>query len=271
MCYTHAGMADKNESVFDKAEGLARRLLEKLGAKVDNQLGSSGHSTLSAREIGDLAAQIERAIDVNLRPDKDGTKRVAPNRFTVLFVYEAATNFSPQFLDTLAKELTAAVYEFINNRRYETRGPIEVTARGDMFTKATTIKVSFSGERDTADAQARPAAREANAKPVLRSARAVVLQGDDGRAFRLNLKSDGGPAYIGRTGGNAVWLDDASVSRLHCSIALRGNGEVVIADLGSANGTYVNDQLLDEKRARPLQVGDWVTVGDFNLTVTEIA
>lgn len=264
-------MADKNDSVLDKAEGLARRLLEKLGAKVDSQLGSPGQRTLSVREIGNLVAQIERAIDVNLRPDKNGTKRVAANLFTVLFVYENATSFSPEFLDALAKELKAAVFEYINNRRYETRGAVEVAARADMFAKATTIKVSFTGERAADDAQANSAGRDAKAKPILHSARTVVLQCDDGRTFRLNLKSDGGPATVGRTGGNAVWLDDASVSRLHCSIALHSNGEVVVADLGSANGTLVNDQALDERHARQLQVGDVLTVGDFNLTIADIA
>ena len=264
-------MADKNDSVLDKAEGLARRLLEKLGAKVDNKLGSPGQRTLSAREIGNLAAQIERAIDVNLRPDKSGTKRVAANLFTVLFVYENATSFSPEFLDALAKELKAAVFEYINNRRYETRGPVEVAVRADMFTKATSIKVSFTGERTADAAQAKAVASDAKVRPVLPSARAVVLQCDDGRTFRLNLKSDGGPAYVGRTGGNAVWLDDASVSRLHCSIGLHSNGEIVVADLGSANGTLVNDQLLDERHAHQLEVGDVITVGDFNLTIADIA
>jgi hypothetical protein len=264
-------MADKNDSVLDKAEGLARRLLEKLGAKVDTKLGSPDQRTLSAREIGNLAAQIERAIDVNLRPDKGGTRRVAPNLFKVLFVYENATSFSPEFLEALAKELKAAVFEFINNRRYETRGPIEVTARADMFAKTTTIKAAFTGERPADEAQSNPVAGAAKATPILQSTRTVVLQCEDGRTFRLNLKSDGGPAYIGRTGGNAVWLDDASVSRLHCSIALHSNGDVVVADLGSANGTLVNDQLLNERHAHRLQVDDVITVGDFNLTVAAIA
>jgi len=264
-------MADKNDSVLDKAEGLARRLLEKFGAKVDNKLGAPGQRGLSVREIGNLAAQIERAIDAHLRTDQRGIKRVAPNRFAVLFVYENATDFSPQFLAALAKELNAAVFEYINNRRYETRGPVEVAVRADMFVKVTTIKASFTGDGNPDNAQADRTADDAKAKPALPSARVIVLQSSDGRAFRLELKSDGGPAYVGRTGGNAVWLDDQSVSRLHCSISLHSNGEVVVADLGSANGTLINGQMLDERQARPLHMGDVLAVGDFNLTVADIA
>jgi hypothetical protein len=264
-------MADKNESVLDKAEGLARRLLEKLGAKVDTKLGAPGQRSLSVREIGNLAAQLERAIDANLRNDQSGVKRVAPNRFAVLFVYENATDFGPQFLDALGKELKAAVFEYINNRRYETRGPVEVTVRADIFVKSTTIKASFTGDRNADEAQADQAAHDARAKPALQSSRVIVLQSEDERVFRLELKSDGGPAYVGRTGGNAVWLDDQSVSRLHCSISLRSNGEVVVADLGSANGTLINNQMLDERQTRQLQIGDVLAVGDFNLTVMDIA
>ena len=46
---------------------------------------------------------------------------------------------------------------------------------------------------------------------------------------------------------------------------------MVIADLGSSNGTYVNDQLLAANEARPLKQGDVIGVGDFKLTVAEIA
>jgi pSer/pThr/pTyr-binding forkhead associated (FHA) protein len=46
---------------------------------------------------------------------------------------------------------------------------------------------------------------------------------------------------------------------------------VVIADVGSANGTFVNEQLLGSDEARALNAGDVVGVGDFKLTVSEIA
>jgi pSer/pThr/pTyr-binding forkhead associated (FHA) protein len=66
-------------------------------------------------------------------------------------------------------------------------------------------------------------------------------------------------------------MDDPSVSRLHCSLSLRSGGIVVIADVGSANGTYVNEDLLGREEARSLSTGDVVGVGDFKLTVSEIA
>lgn len=101
LCYTVQRMADKNDSVLDKAEHLARRVLERLGSKVDSKLGGTADSALSHREVSDLTSRIEREIEANLRPDRDGVKRVAPNRLRVGFTYERATEMSDEYLDAL--------------------------------------------------------------------------------------------------------------------------------------------------------------------------
>ena len=266
-------MADKNETVLDKAENLARRILERLGSKVDSKVGGGGQNTLSQREVGELTSRIERIIESSLRNDKDGVKRVAPNRFKVLFTYEESNRLNTQYIEILAKELKGEIFEFINNRRYETRGPVVVETGRDVFAKSTVIKPLFEGEQelplaDDSQAKAQQAKGSASQSP---SSRAVSLTSSDGRSFRLELKVDGAPAYVGRTASNAVRLDDASVSRMHCSLALRSNGDLVVADLGSANGTYVNGELLSGQEARALKQGDIIGVGDFKLTVAEVA
>jgi len=63
---------------------------------------------------------------------------------------------------------------------------------------------------------------------------------------------------LGRDPGLATTLDDAQVSRRHARIVPAGDGAVV-SDLGSTNGTYVNDQPIQgERRIAP---GDRVRVG----------
>lgn len=264
-------MGDKNDSVLDKAESLARRILERLGSKVDAK--SAAEQTLSPREVGELTSRIERVIEASLREDKDGVKRVAPNRYKVLFTYEQTSRLNSQYIELLGKELKAAIFEFINNRRYETRGPIEVETGSDLFAKVTVIRPTFEGESDAAKliepprATASPSGPSAGRPPGVRI---MSLNNADGRSFRLELKPDSAPAYIGRASTNAVRIDDSSISRLHASIAQRSNGEIVIADLGSSNGTYVNDRLLAANEARTLNRGDVIGVGEFKLTVSDI-
>jgi FHA domain/FhaA, N-terminal domain len=257
-------MADRNDSVLDKAENLARRILERLGAKVDSKLARANEQTLKPHVIGDLAARIEQAIESNLTNDEHGVRTVAPNRFRVLFTYEETSALSPQYIEAVGKELTATAFEYINNRRYLTLGPITLEADRDLFAKATTVKVSFDSVTD----------QRAGAERVARGvdgSKRLCFNSSDGRRYQIELKPESAPAYIGRAAGNAVRMDDPSVSRLHCSLSLRNNGVVVIADVGSANGTYVNEDLLGRDEARSLSAGDIVGVGDFRLTVSEIA
>ena len=67
---------------------------------------------------------------------------------------------------------------------------------------------------------------------------------------------------IGRAPGCGVVVDDARVSKLHARIFHAG-GRWVVEDLGSTNGTLVNDQLLD--LAQNVGPGDRIQVGDHVL------
>ena len=63
---------------------------------------------------------------------------------------------------------------------------------------------------------------------------------------------------IGRDTENDIVLDRDSVSRRHARIDTVGS-QKVLADLGSTNGTYVNDRPVQE---HPLRAGDQVKIGD---------
>ncbi|MEJ2733945.1 MAG: FHA domain-containing protein [Anaerolineae bacterium] len=75
------------------------------------------------------------------------------------------------------------------------------------------------------------------------------------------------PVSIGRHGDNEVILPDPQVSRHHAEILMQG-GRWVVADLGSANGTFVNGQQLTGPQV--LNHGDLLRVGQTQFRV-EIA
>lgn len=249
-------MADGDQNIFDRAEAIARRVLGRLGAKADSKAAAPNHQTLSPREVGALTARIEEEIEKKLAEDSRGIRRVAPNHFEILFIYEISSRLNRQYLQALADELKTDIYEYITNRRYETRGPVEVKTGQDLFAKSTVVKADFkAGEQQRAATDAR--------KVCLRSA--------DGQSYRFELKPGGAPAVIGRSAGCAVRIDDVSLSRLHCSLALRGNGDLVVADLGSSNGTSVNGIPIAPNAAQAVRQGDVITAGDVRLTISEIA
>ncbi len=86
----------------------------------------------------------------------------------------------------------------------------------------------------------------------------VVIYSPDARNFGKRQVLGSETLRIGRERGNQIVLPSDSVSRRHCRIDKRKIAWFV-KDLGSTNGTYVNDELIEEYQLRR---GDQIKVGD---------
>ena len=73
-------------------------------------------------------------------------------------------------------------------------------------------------------------------------------------------------AMIGRSPTNNIFLRDRSVSRAHCQVRIQ-DGQCVIEDLGSTNGTFVNGQRITEA---PLGEEDSAQIGFSKVRVLRI-
>ena len=69
---------------------------------------------------------------------------------------------------------------------------------------------------------------------------------------------------LGRAAGCGITVDDGHVSPIHARL-FRTGGHLVVEDLGSTNGTYVNRERVESPTA--LGTGDHLQVGD---TVLEL-
>jgi pSer/pThr/pTyr-binding forkhead associated (FHA) protein len=77
---------------------------------------------------------------------------------------------------------------------------------------------------------------------------------DDGRAFDLVPQV----VRIGRSREADLRLDDTAVSRVHAEIRRDGDGQHLLVDLGSTNGTLLNGGRVSTARLRD---GDEVGIG----------
>lgn len=68
---------------------------------------------------------------------------------------------------------------------------------------------------------------------------------------------------IGRSPETDIRIPVSDVSRSHCQISVSGK-KVMVRDLGSSNGTFVNDQKVSEAVLKP---GDRLRVGPVQFTV----
>jgi pSer/pThr/pTyr-binding forkhead associated (FHA) protein len=85
----------------------------------------------------------------------------------------------------------------------------------------------------------------------------ILTQGMTGRAHELNVDR----TTVGRVEDNTFQITDASVSSHHCEVLLRG-GEVLIRDLNSTNGTFINDARITEG---VLKTGQTLRLGQIEL------
>lgn len=93
--------------------------------------------------------------------------------------------------------------------------------------------------------------------------RIVVLRGDD---EVLNERYQGEELSIGkREVGNDVVLNAQGVSRKHATIRRSSEG-LLLSDMQSTNGTFVNDERVDEAL---LAGGEKITIGPFVLHVSD--
>ncbi|HZL14404.1 MAG TPA: FHA domain-containing protein [Verrucomicrobiae bacterium] len=77
----------------------------------------------------------------------------------------------------------------------------------------------------------------------------IQNQGMTGRACELQTDR----TTIGRVEDNTFQITDPSVSSHHCEIQLRG-GDIVIRDLNSTNGSFINGNKIEESVLKPGQV-----------------
>lgn len=103
-----------------------------------------------------------------------------------------------------------------------------------------------------------PAGGDPNAVPP--GVDLILINSGPSQGARFAL--DGAALTVGRSTTSDIFLDDVTVSREHAVFERTDTGRVLVKDVGSLNGTYVNQVRVDEKL---LASGDEIQIGKFKL------
>lgn len=87
----------------------------------------------------------------------------------------------------------------------------------------------------------------------------IYTGAESGRQFPI-----GDEASLGRNADNDIVIPDARTSRYHARVTRRGDS-FYLEDLGSSNGTFVDDKQLSPHIRRELIEGDEVRIGSTRL------
>ncbi|HEX5322612.1 MAG TPA: FHA domain-containing protein, partial [Capsulimonadaceae bacterium] len=160
-----------------------------------------------------------------------------------------------QFREKVSHGRPAAVAE----ERAEERKPAAVPPDEPLRPVPTAAYTDTKRPPLTASEAGAVARTAAAAQPSeLVGTRLVALEGPyNGDAFDLRNR----PMTLGRGADRDIPLiADEALSRHHVTIGYEG-GRHTIQDVGSANGTFVNEARLSPRQSRGLRVGDYIRIG----------
>jgi hypothetical protein len=183
----------------------------------------------------EISHRMLREMDLGRRVAVRGL--LAPNHFAVS-VSRADLDRFEGFTDALVHELAESARQHAAIEGYSFIGPVEVELFESKRLRAGRVDIVASFF-------------EGDVQPSL------VLP--DGRTMTITHE----PLVIGRMPECTIVLGDTNVSRRHAQVALH-DGAVVVTDLGSTNGTFLNGRRVTRATVRP---GDELAIGTSRLRV----
>lgn len=217
--------------------GVARGLERRLERLVDGFAARLFRGRVHPVELGTM---LVREADLALVQAAAGP--TAPNVYRITM---GGDEVEPAVLESVSDELSRFVHEAATDRGWRLEGPPQVTLRIDPGLRVGHVSVETGF--DPGDLQP-----WAVLEPLDRRRRPLLV---------AHIRS-----VVGRSSDADVRVPADTVSRSHAVMWQEG-GAAWIADLGSANGTYLNGERVTEPT--PVVVGDIVGLGDARFTVRE--
>ena len=219
---------------------LIKDLESKLERLVEGAFAKGFKSSVQPVEI---AKKIDREMESGRTLSV--SKIYIPNEYTVRLSPADKAAFD-DFEDSLKFELIAFADKRRKAKSYSVVGNIEILIQADPKLQPGLVEVD--GRLVTPQNSDNSAAA---------ASVTLVIDGDEEETFFLAESR----ATIGRLETNEIPIPDPGLSRHHAEISSE-NGQYLLTDLGSTNGTFVNGKRIAEKT---LKDGDKIGIGKVSL------
>jgi len=227
--------------------GILRDFENRLERIVEGFFSKAFRSSIQPVE---LAKRILRDMDAGKTVGVRGV--LVPNRYVVLLSQEDREHLTGME-SALAQELEMVVVDGARERDFSLVARPEVVFETGERLKRGDFRVQAEISEATGPPPADMAPRPAGGGPVL----ALVEDGEPLREYPITAET----MTIGRLAGSEIELKDPGASRKHAEIRRQGDA-VTVVDLGSTNGTQVNNKIIKD---HVLRDGDRITIGRTTL------
>lgn len=250
-------------------------ILGKVGEIFDRLTGRNWKPS-SSLATSELIVRLKTLLDSDVR-EIDGKGNFVPHNIKLKMQWNKFSTDSEESLKSLEYELLAAAIDHINDNRYHTLKPLNIEIKPDYFTEGVKFLASF-GDFDDEESEINVTVPQMQiGEPLLPNAAA-----EDGEVFVAEFSLNGSPQVVnlrfpkgkrvnvGRTRENDLSLPDASVSKIHATLTLNEENQLVVADTGSTNGTFINEQRIAYGRAFPIRESDKVKFGTVEVFMRRV-
>jgi pSer/pThr/pTyr-binding forkhead associated (FHA) protein len=259
-----------------------RGVLSKLGEMFDRITGRNWKPS-SSLATSQLIEKLKTLLDAEAK-EVGETGKFVPHHIKLKMQWDKFSTDAEQSLKKLETELLTAAIDHINYRRYHTYAPIQFEIKPDYFTEGVKLSASFdkfADEREDEPDEVNvtvpdlkniviPPPEDEIVEPekviFIASFTAANQQKQVELAFSPKERKS-----VGRTKENDLRIDDASVSKLHAALVLNNDNQLMVADTGSTNGTFVSGMRIAYGKAIELTDTDKLSFGTVDVELRRIA
>jgi hypothetical protein len=228
---------------------LLNQTLQRLEKQLQNFIEGSSARLFPTYDLQkELSNQLVDAMSVEIRSASDGSL-VAPNLFTVFLRAEDAEIFQdqPELLDGLSDCLLQACND--SQVGFVSEPVIKIIPNPDQDHPRIQIVAQFSLAQKDKTSTLEPLKETVDEEQAWRA----FLIVDGVEIFQLNEKT----VRIGQDKRNDLVIDHQKVSPEHAQLRLL-NGQYIVFDLNSTEGTFVNGVKVSQRLLSP---GDVISLG----------
>ncbi len=276
-------MTEENKKQLSKKitpDWLVSGILTKLGETFDRLTGRNWKPS-SSLATSQLSEKLKKLLDAEVK-DLGDKGQFVPHNIKLKMQWDKFSTDADSALKKLEYELLTAAIDHINDKRYHTYAPLKLEIKPDYFTEGVKLLASFDKFADEDEREAAINVTVPDLKNVILNAPKEIRLEPDKEIFIAEFEINDKPKRVelvfsekqrlsvGRTKENDLVIDDQSISKIHAALVLSLDKQLMVADTGSTNGTYINGQRIAYGRAFPVKVGDKINFGTIAVTFEHI-
>ncbi len=258
---------------------LVQGILTRVGELFDNLTGRKWKPS-SSLATSELIERLKKLLDSEVK-DLGEQGRFVPHILTLKMQWDKFSTDAEKALKKLEDELLIAAVDHINDNHYQTHAPLKLRVKPDYFTEGVKLLAGFDefGE-DEGEVELNVTVPEIKVGDFVPAIEVKVEPEKkiytiefttQGKLKKIELKFLEGERYsVGRTRENDLSIDDTTVSKVHAALLLNSEGILQVADTGSTNGTFINNQRIGYGKAFPIADTDKVHFGTVEILFKKV-